>query len=90
MRKLQLFFIFAVLMLGAALTAHADVPQLTNYQGALLDNNGDPVTTPTDVIFAIWNDPAVGDSLWSELQSVTPDGDGRFNVLLGSVSPIPD
>jgi len=78
-----------ILLAGAVLTAQADVPQLINYQG-ILKSGGSPVTTPTNVIFAIWDDPAAGDSLWSELQNVTPDGDGRFSILLGSVSPIPD
>jgi hypothetical protein len=42
------------------------------------------------VLFAIWDDPSAGDSLWSEQQNITPDADGLFSVLLGSVSPIPD
>jgi hypothetical protein len=80
----------AVILLGAVVTAQADVPQLINYQGILLDSDGDPVTTTVDVIFAIWTAEVDGDSLWSEEQSVTPDEVGRFNVLLGVVSAIPD
>jgi hypothetical protein len=79
----------ACAVLIAAGVAMADVPQLINYQG-MLKSGEDPVTTPTAVLFAIWNDPTDGDSLWSEIQPVSPDDDGRFSVLLGSVSPIPD
>jgi hypothetical protein len=68
----------------------ADVPELINFQGILLDSNGDPITTPTSVTFSIWNDPTAGDSLWSETQTMTPDDEARFNVLLGGVSPVPD
>jgi hypothetical protein len=79
-----------VAVLGIALAAVAGVPALVNYQGRLQDSGGDPVTTPVTVVFAIWDDPSAGDSLWSEQQNITPDADGLFSVLLGSVSPIPD
>jgi hypothetical protein len=79
-----------VAVLSTALAAVAGVPPLVNYQGRLLDSGGDPVTTPVTVLFAIWDDPSAGDSLWSEQQNITPDADGLFSVLLGSVSPIPD
>ncbi len=51
--------VFATLILVGV--AAADVPQLINYQGILLDSGGDPVTTPTVVIFAVWDDPTSGD-----------------------------
>ena len=85
------FCLSAVLILpGAAAMAQSNVPQLINYQGVLLDDVGDPVTTPVNVIFAIWNAETDGDSLWSEQQAVSPDENGQFSVVLGSASPIPD
>ena len=89
MRHSTCFALAAMIALCSASVGHA-IPQLINYQGILLDGGGSPVTTTTSVLFAIWDAPAAGDSLWSETQSVTPDADGRFNVLLGSVSSIPD
>ena len=87
-------FLRLVLCCGVALmlvgAAAANVPQMINYQGVLLDTAGDPVTVPTLLLFAVWNAEVDGDSLWSEEQSVTPDDQGRFAVLLGAVSPIPD
>ena len=78
-----------ILLAGAVSTAQADVPQMINYQG-VLTSGGSPVTTEVSVIFAIWDDPTDGDSLWSEQQSITPDANGGFTTLLGSVSSIPD
>jgi|GEM_PF-2397424 len=71
-------------------TAAANVPQMINYQGRLIDGGGQPVTTPVNVIFALWNADTDGDSLWSEPRTITPDGNGSFITLLGTVSPIPD
>ena len=82
------FALSALIVLCSVSVGHS-IPKLINYQGILEDAGGNPVTTTTSVIFAIWDDPAAGDSLWSETQSVTPDAEGRFNVLLGSVSSIP-
>jgi len=65
------------------------IPQLMNYQGLLTDDSGTPITATTTVEFRIWDSPAGGTELWMESQSVTPDAQGLFNVLLGSVNPIP-
>jgi len=87
MRNVFVLSLGAVLGLVTLTTALA-VPQLMNYQGILFDGMGDSVTNPTDVVFAIWDDPTQGDSLWSEIQQVTPDSEERFNVLLGSVEQV--
>ncbi len=83
-----------VLCVGAALllvgVAMAEVPQMLNYQGRLVDGGGQPVTVPVNVVFALWNAETDGDSLWSEPRVITPDGNGSFITLLGAVSPIPD
>jgi hypothetical protein len=79
-----------LVLFGALAMAQAEVPQMINYQVIILDSDGDPVTTTSNVIFAIWNAAADGDSLWSEQRSVTPDNQGRFNVLLGGTMPVPD
>jgi hypothetical protein len=90
MRRATLVIVSVAICLLAATAARADVPQLINYQGILLDASGNPVTSTGSILFAIWDNPTSGDSLWSESQSVTPDTLGRFNVLLGTSSPIPD
>jgi hypothetical protein len=86
MRKLLIVVLFIV----GATAAHADVPQHINYQGILLDDVGDPVTTSKNVAFRIYTDPVAGSLEWSESRSVTPDAGGRFNILLGEVNAIDD
>ena len=83
------FLLWTVALLAVVSPLQADVPQMINYQG-VLTSGGNPVVNPVEVVFSIWNDETAGDSLWSEQQSVDPDDDGVFNVLLGSVAPIPD
>ena len=89
MRQSTHFALAALIVLCSISIAHA-IPQLINYQGILLDGGGTPITVVTNVEFRIWDMSAAGAELWMETQSVTPDSDGRFNVLLGSVNPIPD
>ncbi len=68
--RLVLFLCATLTLIGVAA---ADVPQLINYQGILKSSGGSAVTTPTPVIFAIWDDATDGDSLWSEQQIITPN-----------------
>jgi hypothetical protein len=63
--------------------------QLINYNGILFAE-GNTITQPTDVTFTIWDFPTGGESVWSETQTVNPQSDGSYFVLLGSVSPIPE
>ena len=76
MRHSTSFALAALIVLCSVSVGHT-IPQLINYQGILLDNSNDPVTTNTSVLFAIWNTSAAGDSLWSETQNVTPDAVGQ-------------
>lgn len=66
-------------------------PRILSFQGRLTDANANPITSVTDMRFAIYNDDTASGSalLWQEVQSLTPDGDGIFSTLLGTVSSIP-
>lgn len=75
--------LFALTLLIAA-SAAAQAPRLIPYQGVLLED-GAPVTASTQVEFALFDAATGGDEEWSETQTVDPDDDGRFAVLLGSV-----
>jgi hypothetical protein len=79
-----------VILLGALSSAHADVPTTINVQGILLDSGGDPVTVMSNVTFTIYDAATEGTSKWSNTRSITPDDQGRFNVTLGELSPIPE
>jgi len=66
-------------------------PRLLNYQGYLTDTLDNPVTNPSvSMTFAIFDAASAGNQKWSEIQSSVAIDKGIFNVLLGSVTPIPD
>jgi hypothetical protein len=67
-----------------------DIPHLLNYQGVLTDSAGDPVPDGTyQMTFGIYDSATDGNLLWSETQPNVQVSDGLYNVLLGSVNPIP-
>ncbi|HEX7318884.1 MAG TPA: tail fiber domain-containing protein [bacterium] len=66
-------------------------PRMLNYQGYLTDTQGNPITNPSvSMTFAIFDAVSAGNQKWTETQSTVSVDKGIFNVLLGSVSPIPD
>jgi hypothetical protein len=63
------------------------------YQGRLADSAGNPITATVPMIFRLYNAPGTGATpLWEE-QWTGPNSvlvsDGLFNVMLGSLTPIP-
>lgn len=69
-----------------ATTINAAVPPLVNFSGTLTDNNGKPLTSSVAVTFSIYSEQRGGTSLWMESQSVQPDRNGHYTVMLGSTS----
>jgi hypothetical protein len=70
-------------------TSRGDVPELINYQGVLTDAAGVPLDGPYALRFAVYQDSSVATMLWSELHPVVDVDEGIFNVILGSLTPIP-
>ncbi len=66
----------------------AQVPQVINYQGQITDAGGNPANGTLTLVFAIFSTASGGSALYSETQSVTVSN-GVFNVLIGSVNPVP-
>ena len=62
------------------------------YQGRLADSSGNPLTSTLNMSFRLYNAATGGAALWTE-QWTGPNGvkvsDGLFNVMLGSLTPIP-
>jgi hypothetical protein len=62
------------------------------YQGRLADANGSPLTGTYNMIFRLYDAASGGTPLWEE-QWTGSNGvrvsDGLFNVMLGSLTPIP-
>ena len=76
--------------------ALAAIPQspirILSFQGRLTDNQDNPISTSSALRFAIYNAqaPASGSALlWQEVDSVSPDQDGIFSVLLGNAGMCP-
>ena len=66
-----------------------DVPHKINYQGYITDAAGNPITGDRDMTFSIYDSSTGGTPLWSETQNSVHVENGLFNVILGSVNPIP-
>ena len=62
------------------------------YQGRLADSAGNPITDTVNMEFRLYDVAAGGTALWSELwtgSNAVRVSDGLFNVMLGSLEPIP-
>ncbi|MHC4500146.1 MAG: hypothetical protein ACYS21_13640, partial [Planctomycetota bacterium] len=77
-----------VILLTLVWAAVAEVPQKLYYQAILTDDTGAAVTSPTQVIFTIWDAETVGTALWAETLSVSPSATGQFSQILGEVHAI--
>ena len=82
MKRLLLVFIFAANALA--------IPQLVNYQGQLTSPSGTPLDTTVAMTFRIWPTPAGGSPDWTEAHAEVVVTSGLFQVLLGSVTALPD
>ena len=83
------FLVIIFLCWGSALTIQAQVPQLLNYQGVLIDpDSGERLSGTYAMTFSIYGEETGGTALWTETQNVVAQN-GLFNVLLGSVTDIP-
>jgi hypothetical protein len=73
-------------------TSRSDSTDTIAYQGRLADSDGNPLTGTYDMTFKLYDVAAGGSDLWAETWSggnAVQVNDGLFNVLLGSVSAIP-
>jgi len=62
------------------------------YQGRLADANGSPLTGTYNMIFRLYDAASGGTPLWTEQWTGSNSvrvSDGLFNVMLGSLTPIP-
>jgi hypothetical protein len=67
------------------------VPQLINYQGRLMNSAGQPINGNTiEMHFRLMEgDTLTANILWGETHSAVSVRQGLYNVILGSVNPIP-
>ena len=67
----------------------AEVPRLINYQGRISESDGSTGNSDLTFTFNLYSSATDGESLWQEVHTVIPT-DRVFNVLLGSLQPLPD
>lgn len=80
--------VYCLLMIPALL--RAEVPHLIRYQGQAMDTHGVPLEGPHTLVFRLYDAETAGASLWQEQQANVPLTQGRFSVLLGSLTPLQD
>jgi hypothetical protein len=78
--------ILAAVMLAAA--APAATPGQINYQGLLLDDQGQPVTGNVDLVFRLFTAAQGGTALWTEAHPDVAALDGVYDAVLGATTPI--
>ncbi|MBU2549511.1 MAG: hypothetical protein KKB20_13925 [Proteobacteria bacterium] len=95
MKKSIRVFAWVVVMVGVCLLfgpagSEATPPQRISYQGYLLDNTGSPINGTKDVTFQLWDNatPGAGAKLWEETHDNASVSEGRFTVMLGSISAL--
>lgn len=88
MKTENAFACCAILSVCLAASLYAQVPQLLNYQGKLVLEDGTALAGTFSLTFSIYGDSTTGSALWSETQTVAVT-DGVFNVLLGSKTSFP-
>lgn len=94
---MRFLFLFTILLLSVALLPEAyaveGAPPLIDYQGSVLDDQGNPLASIAPALykveFRIWNQIGGGDLIWSEQQTVTVFK-GQFSVRLGEGSATTD
>jgi hypothetical protein len=62
------------------------------YQGRLADSAGNPITNSLSMTFRIYSAPSGGTVLWEEKwdgANSVQVSDGLFNIMLGSITPLP-
>lgn len=73
---------------GIAPTTASLVPQNLSYQGYLTNAAGTPVADgPYGITFALYQLPAGGSALWTEIHPTVPVSKGLFHVILGEGTP---
>ena len=75
-----------------SLTSQSQNQGMLSYQGTVMDNLGNPLSGSYEMTFRIYSSSADPTPLWEEMrvgQNAVPVENGFFNVMLGSLNPLP-
>src|SRR5215467_5064440 len=64
--------------------AQAAAPRLVKFTGVLSEVPRTPLSGPAEMTLALYRDELGGEPVWTEMQSVEIDKQGRYTVLLGA------
>ncbi len=84
------FLVMGTVVFFLCCISSADVPHMINYQGKLTTAQGGCLNDTVSMTFTIYSDDQGTVQDWTEDQDSVIVKEGIFNVLLGSVNPIPD
>lgn len=79
-------YVYLFVVLCAFAVQAADVPEVFNYQGRLLDEEGLALSGSREAVFGLYDVPAGGTALWEQKTTVFTDTNGLFNVTLGGTA----
>ena len=98
--------ILSLTLIGSTAMAETMVPRTIDYQGTILDEANNPITTPLSFRFSFWSTgDYTAESLaedgtinaadtaftgYQEEQSITPDRNGNFQTAIGVFQALPD
>ena len=73
----------------AILSTHIS-PKTLFFTGKLLDRLNNPINSPKDVTFSLYNHPTnfSNSLIWKEVHTISPNSDGTFSVVLGINNPL--
>ena len=89
LRKSIAFLAVGMVVFFLASVSSADVPDSINYQGKLSTASGGCINDTVQMTFTIYGDESGTVWEWGETQTQVEVKEGIFNVLLGSVNPLP-
>ncbi len=89
MRKSRVYIATIIILGCIAGQISADVPYMVNYQGRLTDSGGTPLDTTVDLAFCLFANETSTMPLWTETHPSVTVVDGMFELILGSITPIP-
>jgi hypothetical protein len=84
----RMFYVLIAFVISCS-PAFAGVPDLIDFQGSLVDNDGVPVTGTPTIQFALYSANTGGAAIWSETKQVMLQ-DGVYSTQLGDLTPLTD